>query len=401
MDSSKTEVNPLMTTTIQQIRGAVNRERLLDTAFQLCSVYSPTRSAGKCADRLAEILQKDGFQVERGAFGWEPSPAVITKMQGMKPGKTLQFDGHLDTVHLPFVAPQVQGDRLTGSGSSDMKAGLAAAVEAVRVLRELDLIQSGSVMLTAHDLHEAPWGDSGQLDEMIRSGVCGDAVMIPEYTHDVLPIVGRGNAVIKFTVRRPGQPIHEVFRPTNETDVLLVTARLLQKLSEWNLELNRLSDPVAGCETVFVGQMHGGEIFNQYPSTAFLEGTRRWLPGHTVEAVKKELEEFAADFLKEVGTSVEFSFQIIRDSFILPSDASLIGAFQDAYQTVTGTMLPTGNKPFADDGSGFWQIRKIPTITHGPRASGAHTMNEWVSISDLERVATVYALTAVNFCEGN
>ena len=38
-------------------------------------------------------------------------------------------------------------------------------------------------------------------------------------------------------------------------------------------------------------------------------------------------------------------------------------------------------------------------ITHGPRA-GAHTLNEWVSIDDLERVAHLYTLTAVAFCSG-
>ena len=52
-----------------------------------------------------------------------------------RPGRTLQFDGHLDTVHLPFVPPEVKDGRLTGSGASDMKGGLAAAVEAVRAAR--------------------------------------------------------------------------------------------------------------------------------------------------------------------------------------------------------------------------------------------------------------------------
>ena len=62
----------------------------------------------------------------------------------------------------PFVPPKVDGDRLTGSGSSDMKAGVAAAVEALRVLRETKLLPGGGILLTAHDLHEAPGatGDS-------------------------------------------------------------------------------------------------------------------------------------------------------------------------------------------------------------------------------------------------
>ena len=43
-------------------------------------------------------------------------------------------------------------------------------------------------------------------------------------------------------------------------------------------------------------------------------------------------------------------------------------------------------------------FRKIPAITHGPLAGGQHTVSEWVSIDDLVRVATLYALTAIAFC---
>jgi di/tripeptidase len=41
----------------------------------------------------------------------------------------------------------------------------------------------------------------------------------------------------------------------------------------------------------------------------------------------------------------------------------------------------------------------VPAITHGPTAGGAHTLDEWVSIDDLERVALLYALTAA--CYGS
>src|SRR5262249_56144508 len=111
-----------------------------------------------------------------------------------RPGPTVQFNGHLDTVHLPFVPPQVEGNRITGSGASDMKSGIAAAVEAVRALRDAFALPAGAVLLTAHDLHEAPWGDSRQIDQLIRDGHRGDAVLLPEPLCDILPVAGRGSA---------------------------------------------------------------------------------------------------------------------------------------------------------------------------------------------------------------
>ena len=62
-----------------------------------------------------------------------------------------------------------------------------------------------------------------------------------------------------------------------------------------------------------------------------------------------------------------------------------------------GAPLPTGAKPFVDDGNCFW-ARRIPAITHGARSGGQHTVHEWVSIDDLVRLAKVYALTAVTYC---
>ena len=150
-------------TMIEKITRAVDEKRLLDTAVSLIELPSPTLSAGAVADRLAEILVAEGFAVERPEADWPAAPAVVARLESGQPGRVLQFDGHLDTVHLPFVAPRIENGILYGSGSSDMKGGIAAFVEALRVLRDTDAIQRGGVMITAHDHHEAPWGDRRQL----------------------------------------------------------------------------------------------------------------------------------------------------------------------------------------------------------------------------------------------
>src|SRR5207253_9052280 len=134
---------------IERVRKAVNRPRLTDTAVQLVAVPSRTGEAGAAADLLADMLRGDGYPVERPVAGHPVAPAVVVRLDSGRPGPALQFDGHLDTVHLPFVPPAVEGDRLTGSGSCDMKGGVAAAVEALRVLQELGEPARGSVLFTA------------------------------------------------------------------------------------------------------------------------------------------------------------------------------------------------------------------------------------------------------------
>src|SRR5439155_10838896 len=139
---------------ISRLGRAIQRQRLLDTATRLIAIPSPTGNAGAVSDELARLLREDGFTVERHVAGHPAAPAVVVRFDSGKPGRTLQFNGHLDTVHLPFVPPAVVEGNLTGSGASDMKGGVACAVEALRVLRDTGALTGGRVMLVAHALHE-------------------------------------------------------------------------------------------------------------------------------------------------------------------------------------------------------------------------------------------------------
>ena len=383
---------------VVQLQQSINRQRLVDTAVQLCSVPSRTGEAGPAADCLARILSAEGFAVERPEGGYSPSPAVAVRFAGSRPGRTLQFNGHLDVVHLPYVPPHVDGDRITGSGSCDMKGGVSAAVEALRALRDTNALPAGSVLLTAHDLHEAPWGFGQQLDRLIADGCTGNAVLIPEPLCNCLPVVGRGSATWKVTIRRAGPPIHEVMRPAGEPSVIAAGAELVTRLGRMSSELSGRADPAAGCESVFIGQIHSGEIFNQYPQECWLEGTRRWLPGVRRGEVEKEFRQLLAETAQSTRTAIDAEFRFIRDAFRLNVEDPLVAAFQRSFAAVSGQPLLIGPKPFVDDGNSFWGLGGVAAITHGPRAGGQHTVNEWVEIDDLVRVATLYALTAVLYC---
>lgn len=384
--------------TRQTIRSLVNIDRLVQTAKELIAVPSPTGNAGAAADRLEQILADEGFAVDRIEAGHPNAPAVIVRLNSGRPGRTLQFDGHLDTVHLPFVPPGVDGDNLTGSGSCDMKGGLVAAVEAVRVLRDSQLLTHGSILLTAHDLHEAPWGNGAQLDELIRQGIVGDAVLIPEPLTDHLPVAGRGAATWKITIRRPGPPCHEVARPEGEPNVIDAGMKVVQALFGLNLSLGKKTDPVAGTESIFIGQIHSGEIYNQFPQECWLEGTRRWLPSNDRDKVREEFLRLLDGLKRMTRTSIETDYRHIRDAYRLDLEHPLVECFQSACEAVRGAPLETGPKAFVDDGNSFWGLAGVPAITHGPKAGGQHTVSEWVSISDLARIAEIYALTAITYC---
>jgi acetylornithine deacetylase/succinyl-diaminopimelate desuccinylase-like protein len=387
-------------TLLSRVQSLVRRDRLLETATRLVAVPSPTGDARTVCDTLADLLCDDGFAVQREAAGHPKAPAVLARLDSGKPGKCLQFNGHLDVVHLPFVPPRVEGNLLRGSGSCDMKGGTAAAIEALRALRDGGLIERGSVLLVAHDLHEAPWGLGQQLDNLIRRGIHGDAVLLPEPMHTHLPVIGRGCATWKAVLRRDGAPIHEVMRPADEPNVIAAGAGLVWRLTNLDQQLAVESNSAAGPASVFVGQIHAGEIYNQYPQVCMLEGTRRWLHGTDHDGVRADFQKLLSGLGSDCRVNVELDWRHIRGAFQLDVDDPFVAAFQRSYTVIRGEPLPSGPKPFVDDGNSFSSMAGIPAITHGPRAGGQHTVDEWVDIDDLVRVAETYALTAVAFLNG-
>ena len=292
---------------IETVRQAVNRQRLLETAMALIEIPSPTRSAGAVADRLAQILTQDGFTVERPPADWPEAPAVVTRLESGQPGRTLQFDGHLDTVHLPFVPPRCEHNTLYGSGASDMKGGIAAFVEALRVLRDTGRLSAGSILLTAHDHHEGPWGDRRQVRALIREGYVGDAVMLPEYLADRLPLAGRGMGIFEITISRAGEPVHEVLRPAGLPNVIDTGAELVLWLRDRGEELKQQTHPHAGHNSLFVGRLQAGEIYNQTPTECLIAGTRRWVEPGSASGVQAELEQMLADLAQKRGTQISDS----------------------------------------------------------------------------------------------
>lgn len=381
----------------QSLWSRVNETRLVDTATRLIAIPSPTGAAGPVSDELEAILREDGFHVERPVAGHPSAPAVVARFSTGKPGRILQFNGHLDTVHLPFVAPNRDGDILRGSGSADMKAGIAAAVEAMRAVRDADALRAGEILFTAHDLHESPWGDGRQLVELLREGHIGQAVLIPEYFNSAIAVIGRGGFIWSVTIRRDGPAIHEVYRP-NEPSVIGVGAELVRRIGALDEQLSRDVDPLAGASSAFIGSFHSGSIYNEFPHECRLEGTRRWLPGTKHADADREFRSLCAKLASDSGTKIEVKTQVMRDAFRLDPHDPFVDLFQAAHADLSGSQLPLGGKPFVDDGNTFWSNAGIPAITHGPTAGGAHTTEEWVDIRDLVRVAKLYAWVATQFC---
>ena len=365
----------------------VDSGRLRDLTLELVEVESPTGDTAEVARLYASRLEEIGMDVEVRDDVFPATPTVIGRLRGAEPGPTIVLNGHLDTVPIPHAPPRVENGSIYGRGSADMKGACAAALEAVRVFAQTPF--KGEVVIVAIGLHEAPGGRGEDLTHLLANGFHADMAVVCELSgHDVV-VAHMGQATAEITVSRPGMPTHELQTPAGTPHPLHAAARLLDAISARNEELAANVHPRVGAETYFVGELHGGDFYNRFPTTCRIVGTRRWIPGNTLDAVEAEYRELLDRVSAETGCTFDLDFKLVRGAYEIDDDHPLLQALQASYHEVTGkTLEPTGVKVVAD--GALFAAAGIPTVYHGPVGSGAHADVEYVTVDELVRAASVY-----------
>jgi acetylornithine deacetylase/succinyl-diaminopimelate desuccinylase-like protein len=365
----------------------VDAERLRDLTLELVEVESPTGNTAEVARLYAQRLEEIGMDVEVQDGVFPATPIVVGRLRGAEPGPTIVLNGHLDTVPIPHAPPRVENGSIYGRGSADMKGACASALEAVRVFAQTPF--KGEVVIVAIGLHEAPGGRGEDLTHLLASGFHADMAVVCELSgHDVV-VAHMGQATAEITVSRPGMPTHELQTPAGTPHPLHGAARLLDAISARNEELAANVHPRVGAETYFVGELHGGDFYNRFPATCRIVGTRRWIPGNTLDAVEAEYRALLDRVAAETGCTFELDFKLVRGAYEIDEDHPLLQALQASYLEVTGeTLEPTGVKVVAD--GALFAAAGIPTVYHGPVGSGAHADVEYMTVDELVRAANVY-----------
>lgn len=366
----------------------VDADRLRDLTLELVEVESPTGDTADVAQLYARRLEEIGMAVEVLDDEFPATPTVVGRLRGSSPGPTIVLNGHLDTVPIPHDPPRLEDGAVYGRGSADMKGACAAAAEAVRVVAEQPF--AGEVVIVAIGLHEAPGGRGEDLRHLLDSGFTADMAVVCELSgHGQVAVAHMGQATAEITISRPGMPTHELQTPTGTPHPLHAAARVIDEISNRNVQLSTRMHERVGAETYFVGEVHGGDFYNRFPSTCRIVGTRRWMPGNSLEAVDAEYRELLAGVAEATGCDIELDLKLVRGAYEIDEEHELLLALEAAYEEVTGRRLERVGMKVVADGALF-AAAGIPTVYHGPVGSGAHADVEYMPVDELVRAAEVY-----------
>jgi acetylornithine deacetylase/succinyl-diaminopimelate desuccinylase-like protein len=367
----------------------VDPGRLRALTLELVQVRSHTGDTGEAARLYGSWLETAGLEVTLHDARFPSTPTVVALLRGDRPGPRVVLCVHLDTVPIPHDGPaRIEGNRIYGRGSADMKGACVCALEAARALSGRSF--AGELAVVAIGLHEAPGGRGEDLAYLLHEGgfKADMAVVCELSTHDVA-VAHMGQATAEITISRPGSPTHELQTPPDTPHPLLAAARVIDAVSARGAELSSVEHPWVGAETYFVGEVHGGDFYNRFPTSCRIVGTRRWAPGNSFAAIEHEYRALLGGVAAETGCEIDLDLRLVRDAYEIPLDEPLLLALRESYREVTGqTLEPVGMKVVAD--GAILHQAGIPTVYHGPRGVGAHADVEYVELDELERATRVY-----------
>src|SRR5438093_1735124 len=207
-------------------------------------------------------------------------PSVLARARGAGGGRSLMLCGHIDTVGVDGMRdphrPLVDGDRLYGRGTYDMKAGVAAALIAAWDAVRLGL--AGDVVVAAvADEEHASLG----IQEVLRA-FRPDAAIVTEPTELAVVVAHRG--FVWSEVEVTGRASHGS-RPRLGIDAIAKIGRVLTELEALDTALAARTHRLLGHGSVHASMIRGGTELSTYPAHCVLGLERRTLPGETAAAI--------------------------------------------------------------------------------------------------------------------
>ena len=353
---------------------------MLDDLAALVEAESPSSdpiACGVCADVLATIVDaRLGIAAERHDGGG--SPALVWRFGG--PTRVLLV-GHLDTVwprgtlaEIPF---RVDGDRVTGPGVFDMKAGLVQGISALATLRSLE----GVTMLVTSDEELGSPGSRALVEREAR-GALAALVLEPSAAGGALKSVRKGVSMYTMAVR--GRAAHAGLEPERGVNALVELAAQIPRIAA-------VSAPELGT-TVTPTLASAGTAMNVVPELATVQIDARAAVVEEQDRVDRELRALAPTL---AGASIDLTGGPNRPPLPATSSAGLLARARRVADELGLGPLDDVAVGGGSDGN-FTAGVGTPTLDGlGAVGDGAHARHEWVDITAMHpRAALVAALVA-------
>jgi acetylornithine deacetylase/succinyl-diaminopimelate desuccinylase-like protein len=333
------------------------------------------------ADFLAAQGAQAGLQVEFQKIVSERANVLITLAPRGRATQRVLLAPHLDTV--PDAAPgQLQSStkagRIYGRGACDTKGSAAAMLTAlIAAAHARNRPQNTEIVFAGLIDEEVNQAGSRAL---AASGFKADLAIVGEPTRCQAVTAHKGGLWLRLTTT--GKAAHGAC-PELGINAVHAMARIVDVLeTEYARLLGKRRHPLLGPPTVNVGSIQGGTQPNIVPDYCEISVDRRTIPGESEGMVRREIQAL----LRQHGLRAEIGDRKTVPCHPLETDPNLPLVRQ--FRQIAGSRRPVGVHFFCD--AAILAAGGIPSVVFGPGdIAQAHTPNEWVAVSELEKATAI------------
>lgn len=366
----------------------------------MIAIPSESGDEGAVIQRIKKEMEKVGFdRTEIDPMG--------NLMGFIGNGKhIIAIDGHIDTVgigdpnqwkHDPHNGHEDE-ELIFGRGASDQEGGIASAVYAGKIIKDLGLENDYTLVVTATIMEE-------DCDGLCWTNILNDTDLQPEFVVITEPTscrIYRGHrGRMEIKVSTTGVSAHGSAPERGENAIY--------KMAPIILELKQLNQRLKDHDFLGKGSLTVSEIFSESPSRcAVADGCsisidRRLTFGETIESALEEIESLKT--VKDASAKVEVykydkfsytNYHCQADSYfptwLIEDDHPVTQALVDSYQKLFRNEPIVDKWTFSTNGVSIMGRHGIPCIGFGPgHEDQAHAPNERTWKNELVKAAAMYA----------
>src|SRR5712691_783631 len=398
----------------------IDRRSLVETASDLVNISSPTGEEQGVAEYLARTFAEMGLHVQWQEVE-EGRPNVLGTWRGEGGGKTLMFNGHMDTSYSgrePWLAgrgfrpeARAEGDHLFGLGISNMKGALACYVEAVRALQAAGVRLKGDLLLAAvvGEIEKTQWGEEFRGKEyrgyaagsrhLVTHGGVADMCVLGEPTEQRIVLGHYGSIWLRLSTRGPF--MHTAFSGgRSEENSIARMGDVLRAVLDWIPDWQARTSYGGKPGVVNVGSIRGGFPWrvSRTPGRTDLFLDVRVPPTMPMAEARTALGDWVRGLQARFPDyGLDWEIYVSAPGAEIPEDHELVRAIDESHTEVYGSAPERDTVRWFSDASVLTRYG-IATVNYGTSSGLPGAEGENLEIKGLVDTAQVYALTAQRVC---
>jgi acetylornithine deacetylase len=340
---------------------------------------------------IADHLRALGVPIRLTYDGEQRKANLFATIGDGKPDGMI-LSGHTDTVPWDGQAwtrdplgAALEGDKLYGRGSADMKGFIGLVVAQTQAFLAADLPHAIHYAFS-FDEEVGCFGVQHLIADLREANIAPHLCIVGEPTGMVPAIAHKG--VYRWRCCVKGKPAHSSLRPMS-VNAIEAGARLVAHIATmgdaWRDGAERYDGFDVPYTTSSVGVMQGGIADNVVPEDCAFNYEFRNLPGTDAQAMQRRVLDEAARLegpMKAVDAATGFRFETICaiPSFLARADEPAVQCAQRLANEQRTTLVAFGTE------AGLFHRAGISTVVCGPGfIDQAHQPDEFVSLEQLAR----------------